>query len=74
MSLHVPAFSFRGEETIPLVDCIQVAFSQSNRHHLFIVYPKEVSSLNMHIAMCSVELMLLDLPLLVCVVSLLKLA
>ena len=39
----------RGEETIPLVDCIQVAFSQSNRHHLFIVYPKEVCTLRVHL-------------------------
>lgn len=40
----------RGEDTIPLVDCIQVAFSHSNRHHLFIVYPKEVY-LSIHVVL-----------------------
>ena len=32
----------RGEESIPLSDCLQVTFSRSCRHHLFVVYAREI--------------------------------
>ena len=35
-------FLIRGEESMPLSDCLQVAFSLSCRHHLFVVYAREI--------------------------------
>lgn len=39
----------RQEENVPLVDCIQVAFVSSYRHHLLVLYPKEVLILDLNI-------------------------
>jgi len=32
----------KGEESISLADCLQVAFSRSYRHHIFVVYTREI--------------------------------
>ena len=40
---------YRGEETIPLTDCLQVTFSRSCRHHLFLLYSREVVILDVEI-------------------------
>ena len=48
MLLHLVFDSFlllcllRGEESISLADCLQVAFSRSYRHHIFVVYAREI--------------------------------
>lgn len=35
-------YFLRGEETLPLNDCLQVCFSRASRHQLFLLYPREV--------------------------------
>ena len=49
MMLHSMCFtrcisyhSLRGEESVSLADCLQVAFSRSYRHHIFVVYAREI--------------------------------
>ena len=34
---------------MPLADCLQIAFSRSYRHHLFIVYPREIVIMDIEI-------------------------
>ena len=34
--------SNRNEDTLTLVDCLQIAFSPAVRHHLFLLYPREI--------------------------------
>ncbi len=41
--------SCRGEENLPLTDCLQIVFSRSNRHHLFVVYPREIVIMDVEI-------------------------
>lgn len=41
------ADSLKQEENVPLVDCIQVAFVSSYRHHLLVLYPKEILILDL---------------------------
>ena len=40
---------YRNEENVPLVDCLQVAFVSSYRHHLLVLYPKEILILDLNI-------------------------
>lgn len=42
-------FIHRNEENVSLVDCLQVAFVRSYRHHLFVLYPKEILILDLNI-------------------------
>ena len=39
----------RGEESITQVDCRQIVFSTAHKHHLLIVYPREVVVMDMEI-------------------------
>ena len=35
-------YSSRSEDSLSLVDCLQITFCPSNRHHLLLLYPREI--------------------------------
>ena len=46
---HTHTLTHSGEESVTQVDCRQITFSPAHKHHLLIIYPREVVVMDMEI-------------------------